>query len=316
MSFVINGDRMNLYFAPLEGITGYIYRNTHAELFGGCDAYYAPFITPVENEKLNKKCLRDILPENNKCGNLRVQLLSNNPKTYFKFEDEILPMGYSEINVNLGCPSGTVVKKGRGAGFLRDTSQMSEFFREVFERNKVNISVKTRIGFYDKEEYENLMDVYNGFTLKSLIVHPRTREDYYKGEVHMDVFGKMYNKSRNPVCYNGDIRSVKDFKSVSDSFSDLEGIMIGRGAVANPAIFREIKGGNPLETQELTEFSHVLGERYYEVLKSDMYTLHKLKEIWLYMLTNYPEEKKITKAVKKSSTVSQLHEAVKLLPDI
>ena len=307
---------MNLYFAPLEGITGYIYRNTHAELFGGCDAYYAPFITPVENERLNKKCLRDILPENNRCPKLIVQLLSNNPKTYFKFEDEILPMGYNEININLGCPSGTVVKKGRGSGFLREREAMADFFKEIFESNKAESSVKTRIGFYDKSEYEPLMDIYNAHSLKSLIVHPRTREDYYKGSVHMDVFRSIYKTSANSLCYNGDIRTLSDAKSIADEFPLLDGIMLGRGAVVNPAIFRELKGGAKLTTEELIEFSHILAERYYEVLKSDMYTLHKLKEIWLYMMTNYPEEKKITKAVKKSSTVSQLHDAVRTLPKI
>lgn len=307
---------MNLYFAPLEGITGYIYRNAHAELFGGCDAYYAPFITPVENERLNKKCLRDILPENNRVSDLRVQLLSNNPKTYFKFEDEILPMGYSEININLGCPSGTVVKKGRGSGFLREREAMADFFKEIFESNKADISVKTRIGFYDKSESEALMDIYNAHPLKSLTVHPRTREDYYKGFVHMDVFRNIYKTSQNRICYNGDIRTLSDAKGIVDEFPLLDGIMLGRGAVANPAIFREIRGGAKLTTEELVEFSRVLAERYYEVLKSDMYTLHKLKEIWLYMITNYPEEKKITKAVKKSSTVSQLHDAVRTLPKI
>ena len=307
---------MKLYFAPLEGITGYIYRNTHSELFGGCDAYYAPFITPVENERLNKKCLRDILPENNKCPDLRVQLLSNNPKTYFKFEDEILPMGYSEINVNLGCPSGTVVKKGRGSGFLRDTDNMSEFFEQIFERNKAEVSVKTRIGFYDKSEAEGIFDVYGRFPLKSIIVHPRTREDYYKASVHMDVFESIYKTYPKSICYNGDVRTVSDTKNISDKFPGLEGIMLGRGAIANPAIFREIKGGSKLTTEELTEFSRILAERYYEVLKSDMYTLHKLKEIWLYMMTNYPEEKKIIKAVKKASTVAQLHDAVRTLPKI
>ena len=307
---------MNLYFAPLEGITGYIYRNAHAELFGGCDAYYAPFITPVENERLNKKCLRDILPENNRVSDLRVQLLSNNPKTYFKFEDEILPMGYSEININLGCPSGTVVKKGRGSGFLREREAMADFFQEIFERNKAEVSVKTRIGFYDKSESEALMDIYNAHPLRSLTVHPRTREDYYKGTVHMDVFRNIYKTSQNRICYNGDIRTLSDAGSIAEEFPLLDGIMLGRGAVADPAIFREIKGGSKLTTEELIEFSHILAERYYEVLKSDMYTLHKLKEIWLYMITNYPEEKKITKAVKKSSTVSQLHDAVRTLPKI
>ncbi len=307
---------MNLYFAPLEGITGYVYRNTHAEMFGMCDAYYAPFITPVENEKLNKKCLRDILPENNRCPSLRVQLLSNNSKTYFKFEEEIIAMGYTDININIGCPPGTVVKKGRGAGFLRDTSLMDLFFEEIFCKNRVNISVKTRIGFYDGNEWDSIMNVYNKFPLESLIVHPRTREDYYKGSVRMDIFSSIYHNCVNTLCYNGDIRTCTDYRSISEAFPKLEGIMIGRGAVANPAIFREIKGGEALSTEELLEFSALLFERYYEVLKSDMYTLHKLKEIWIYMMMNYPEEKKILKAVKKANTVSDLHIAVKNLPKL
>ncbi len=307
---------MNLYFAPLEGITGYIYRNTHKELFGFCDAYYAPFITPTENERLNKKCLRDILPENNSCGDLRVQLLSNNSATYFKFEEEVVPMGYTEINVNLGCPSGTVVKKGRGAGFLRETSLMDDFFLKVFENCRVNVSAKTRVGFYDESEAEGLMDVYNKYPLSSLIIHPRTREDYYKGTVKLETFEKMYLSSKNKVCYNGDIWTYKRYLDIIERFKSLEGVMIGRGAVANPAIFREIKGGNVLEKRELLEFSSLLAHRYYEVLRSDMYTLHKLKEIWLYMMTNYPDEKKILKRVKKANTVSELHEAVKNLPEI
>ena len=305
---------MRLYFAPLEGITGYIYRNTHSELFGGCDAYYAPFITPVENERLNKKCMRDILPENNACARLCVQLLSNTYPTYLKFEEEILAMGYESININFGCPSGTVVKKGRGAGFLRDIKEVDRFLYDVFSANKVPVSVKTRIGFYSEDEADELIGVYNEHPLSSLIIHPRTREDYYKGEVREDVFCKMYTKSKNPVCYNGDVRTKEDFLHIKNTYDNLEGVMIGRGAVANPAIFREINGGAPLETEEIINFSHILAQRYYAVLGSDMYTLHKLKEIWLYMISRYPDEKKIHKAIKKSSTVSELHSAVECLP--
>lgn len=307
---------MNLYFAPLEGITGYIYRNTHHELFGGCDAYYAPFITPVENERLNRKCLRDILPDNNLCPDIRVQLLANNSRMYCKFEEEIKALGYSEINVNLGCPSGTVVKKGRGAGFLRDTSALREFFEEVFSVNSVKVSVKTRLGFYHESEAEEIFDVYGDFPLNSVIVHPRTREDYYKGIIRKDAFRRIYHNFPNPLCYNGDITDYPGFMSVKEEFPELEGIMLGRGAVANPAIFREIKGGEKLRTEELVCFSRVLAERYYEVLGSDMYTLHKLKEIWLYMVLNYPEEKKIAKAIKKAGTVAELHSAVSNLPPI
>lgn len=304
-----------LYFAPMEGITGHIYRNTHAELFGMCDAYYAPFITPVENEKLSLKCLRDIEPEKNKV-NLRVQVLTNSPDAFFRFEDRICAMGYDYVNINLGCPSGTVVKKDRGAGFLRNTDGLYDFLRSVFESTSLRVSVKTRVGFFDADEFDALMEIYNRFPLDSLIVHPRTRQDYYKGDVRMDAFQKAYHTSKNPLCYNGNILTTDDYNRICTEYSEIKGVMIGRGAIANPAIFREIRGGDKLRTEELIEFTNILAERYYEVLRSDAYTLHKLKEIWLYMMSNYPEEKKILKAVKKSSNVADLKYAISRLKEI
>ena len=108
---------MNLYFAPLEGITTYTFRNTHYEMFGGCDEYFAPFITPTENEKLSIKNMRDILPENNAKAPV-VQALASSSAALVDFTERIKQMGYDEVNINFGCPSGTVVKKGRGAGAL------------------------------------------------------------------------------------------------------------------------------------------------------------------------------------------------------
>ena len=123
---------MKLYFAPLEGITSYTFRNTHAAMFGGCDEYYAPFITPSNDEKTGRKMLRDILPENNRCGKLAVQVLSRDAEAVLKFEKIIAEIGYTEMNINLGCPFQTVVKKGRGAGFLKDTEGIERFFDELF----------------------------------------------------------------------------------------------------------------------------------------------------------------------------------------
>ena len=92
--------------------------------------------------------------------------------------------------------------------------------------------------------------------------------------------------------------------------------MIGRGAIKNPAIFREIKGGEKLKTSELIAFSNLLEKRYMELLKSDTYTLHRLKEIWIYIMLNFPEEKKILKAVKKSNCLYDLNSAINSLPEL
>lgn len=307
---------MNLYFAPLEGITTYTYRNTHAEVFGGCDGYYAPFITPSDNERLSIKSMRDIVPENNRVQRLIPQVLTNRSDSFGKFQDMIKSLGYSEVNINLGCPSGTVVKKNRGAGFLRDPQGIEEFLNGVFEKRELDVSVKTRIGFNCGEEFPEILEVYNKFSLQNLIIHPRSRMDFYNGEPDMDVFDRAYKKSAAAVCYNGNVFFRSKATELAEKYPQLEGIMIGRGALSNPAIFREIKGGRPLETRELVEFTHLLAERYLKVLGSEVYTLHKLKEIWMYTMWTFPEEKKILKAIKKSDRLGDLLNAVKSLPPI
>lgn len=307
---------MKLYFAPLEGITTYTYRNTHAEFFGGCDAYFAPFITPSDNEKLSLKSLRDIVPEMNKDVRLIPQVLTNQGQSFMKFEDKIKELGYKEININLGCPSGTVVKKNRGSGFLRDPKGVECFLTEVYEKRGLKVSVKTRSGFSNGGELEGLMEIYNKYNMEELIIHPRTRVEYYKGEPDMAAFDAAFAVSENPVCYNGNVFSVQDYKRITERYPKLDRIMIGRGAIANPGIFREIKGGRKTETAELWEFTQVLAERYLKVLGSEIYTLHKLKEIWMYTMWMYPTEKKLLKAIKKSNTLGDLLAAVKVLPSI
>ncbi len=304
---------MNLYFAPLEGITTYTFRNTHFEMFGGCTDYYAPFITPTQNDRINNKNLRDILPSNNKIPNLKIQALCNHAPSFVDFATKVKEYGYDEINLNFGCPSSTVVKKGRGAGFLKDKELLNNFLYEIFNKTDIKISIKTRAGYLNCDEAEELIEIYNRYPLTKLIIHPRAREDYYNGSPCMSTFNTMYKASKNPVCYNGDILNTNDYDQIKAIYPDLEGIMIGRGAIKNPAIFREICGDKPLTSKELIEFTEKLFKNYFELLNSDMYTLHKLKEIWVYIMQEHEECKKITKAIKKSNKVSDLLTAIKQL---
>ncbi len=305
-----------LYFAPLEGITTYTYRNTHSEMFEGCDEYYAPFISPSDLDRVSNKIIRDILPENNKVDKLKVQVLTNRSDSFFLISDKIKELGYNEINLNFGCPSSTVVKKGRGAGFLKNPDVLKSFLEELFSKEDIKLSVKTRTGFYSGDEMDSLIGIYNEFPLSMLIIHPRAREDYYKGMPDMDVFKRAFEKSKNKVCYNGNIYSLADYERICKEFPDICGVMIGRGAVKNPAIFRHIKGGNPISTDELIKFSEKLMENYMVVLNSDTFTLHKLKEIWVHMIENYPEEKKINKALKKSKNLAEFKSVLYALPEL
>lgn len=304
---------MKLYFAPLEGITTCVYRSVHASYFGHCDAYYAPFITPSDNERITLKTLRDILPEKNEGQNLKVQIMSNNSVSLASFMTKIKGLGYDEINVNLGCPSGTVVKKGRGAGFLQHPDELDRFLSDIFSEADYKITLKTRIGYESCAESDNLIKIYNNHPLGLLIVHPRIRSELYKGFPHMEVFDRWYNETVNPICYNGDIFSTEDFERIKLAYPEADSVMIGRGAIANPAIFREIKGGEPLKTSELIEFTHILADNYIKVLGSDYYTLNKLKEIWIYISMNFPDYKKLEKTVKKSNRLDDFLKFVKSL---
>lgn len=306
---------MNLYFAPLEGITNYIYRNTHEEVFGGTDCYYAPFITPSDNEKINKKGLKDVLPENN-TSKVCVQVLTKDAESFLKFAKKIEAAGYDELNINIGCPYPTVVKKGKGAGFLLEPLEIDKFLYKIFEQTEIKVSVKTRAGFYSTDELDDLMRIYNKYPLSLLIIHPRTREDFYNGEPDIEAFERAYNISTNKICYNGNIFKKEDFDCVTQKFHDLDSVMIGRGAVINPAVFREINGGEKLKTEELIYFSERLIENYRMTLRSDVFTMHKIKELWAYIIKNFPEEKKIAKAIKKANTVLDFMIAIKGLPEI
>ena len=305
---------MNLYFAPLEGITTSIYRNTHVAIFGGCHAYYAPFITPSDNEKVSRKGLREVLPNKNQGQALKVQVLTNHAVSFLRFVKKIKTIGYEEVNINLGCPFERVVRKGRGAGFLLQPDLLDQFLYDVFASADIKISIKTRTGYASSEELERLLEIFNQYPLTQLTIHPRTREDFYKGAPDMEAFAVAYAASANPICYNGDITSWEDYQRIVSQFPALEGVMIGRGAVSNPALFREIQGGESVKTEELVLFTEKLTENYYDVLQSEIFTLHKLKEVWAYMMQNFPNEKKIAKAICKASTIQDLQQAVKSLP--
>lgn len=301
---------MNLYFAPLEGITTYTYRNAHHEMFSGVDTYFAPFIVPTENERISIKTLRDILPENN-AVKIIPQVLCSSGAAFCELVKKVKDLGYDEVNLNLGCPSGTVVKKHRGAGALKDTDELRKLLDYIYEKADIKISIKTRTGFYSHEEFIELVDIYNQYPVAELIIHPRVRDELYSGKPNMDSFEYAYLNSKHKLCYNGDIVTTEDFKTITKKYPDLNSVMIGRGAIANPALFREILGGDKINKDELIKFSKTLEERYLKVLGCEHYTVHRLKEIWLYITKNFPDDKKTIKAIKKSNSLKDINEALK-----
>lgn len=304
---------MKYYMAPLEGITTYVYRNAWAECFGGMDKYFTPFITPHTNRSFDAREKKDIEPLNNQGLFVVPQILTNKAEDFISVAKDLQKLGYEEVNLNLGCPSGTVVAKKKGSGFLAMPKELDEFLAQVFEKLDMKISVKTRVGKEQPEEFEQLLEIFNRYPLEELIVHPRVQQDFYKNEPRMESFRLAAAKSKNPLCYNGDIFSVEDYQRLTQEFDSLQAVMLGRGVLRNPALLVQIK--EPEKEENRKELLRQFHDRVYQEYQSwnmgDKNVLFKMKELWFYMAESFKDSGKTLKKIKKSASCLEYELAVR-----
>lgn len=337
---------MKFYLAPLEGVTGYIFRNALDAYFPGTDRYFTPFIVPDQKHALRKRELRDVLPENNQVKELVPQILTSDPVRFVETAKALAEYGYEEVNLNLGCPSGTVVAGGRGAGMLADVEKLDCFLDQIFRDMDLRISVKTRIGIERPEEGYTLMKVYNQYPISEVIIHPRTRKEYYKGEPHLDVFSELLAMSQHPVCYNGNLFTVRDYEQFRARFPQVERVMIGRGVLADPGLMQRLKSfehaqktgedsgrkENGMEQprseiyrtgkQELRAFHDTIFRQYREIFDEDKNAIFHMKELWSYLMHSFEGSEPYAKKLRKTSSLNEyrcevgnLFRACDLYPD-
>lgn len=303
---------MNIYLAPMEGITGNIFRTNLNRFFGGVDKYFTPFITPSSKGVLSSRTERDVLPENNVGQLLVPQILTDSSQDFITMCQRLEQYGYTEFNLNLGCPSGTVVSKGRGSGFLAYPHELDKFLDEIF-KSKYRISVKTRIGKESPDEFYRLLEIYNQYPMTELIIHPRTRSDMYGSTPNLEIYRYACEHSKNSLCYNGDIFTAEVYNTFTQSFPHTDTIMIGRGAVINPALPAVIKGLCVLSMERLKEFYNTLYGEYSEILCGNVPLMHKMKEVMTYMLYLFEDSEKIGKKIKKAKNIKDFNQSVEEL---
>lgn len=300
---------MHYYFAPMEGVTGAVYRRTHHEYFPGIDKYFMPFITPTTNERLTPRQKRDVAPEVNRGVPAVPQLLTKSAADFIWAANALFGMGYGEVNLNLGCPSGTVTAKGKGAGFLRDPEALDRFLDAVFSACTGAVSVKTRLGMQDPAEFAALLDIYNRYPIAELTIHPRVRQDFYRGQVREADFAAAMPRCRMPVCYNGDIVSEAGAQAVGERYPAVQAVMIGRGLIADPSLVTRLTGGARADKKTLEAFHNALYERYFEAFGDRRIAMLRMKEIWFYHLNLFADSEKHGKALKKSRTADEYERA-------
>ena len=295
---------MELSFAPMEGITSCIFRETHAALFGGADRYYTPFIAPDGAGRFKTGCLRDALPENNPGIPLIPQILCNRAEPFLLAARQLGELGYEELNLNAGCPSGTVTAKHKGAGMLADPESLDNCLADIFSRCEQKISVKTRLGVKTPEEFAAIAEIYRKYPLSRLIIHARTAAGKYESIPDTSIFAGYAGSFPFPVSYNGNIFSSADAEALHKAAPGDWGLMLGRGAVADPALFRKLRGGAALKKEELQDFHNTLLRKFIQWGLDERSTMARLKELWFYWKSHFPHSEKELKALFKSRSLS------------
>ena len=328
-------DTKKIYMAPMEGVTGFIYRNTFARFFGGIDKYYTPFISPGEHRNFKSRELKDVLPDNNAGLNVAVQMLTNNAEHFIVTARKMMDFGYREVNLNLGCPSGTVVAKGKGSGFLSFPEKLDAFLDEIYSGladTGLDISVKTRIGRYEQDEFYELLDIYNKYPISELIIHPRVQKDMYRNTPRMEIFDYAVEHSKNPLVYNGDICTVEDYERFAGHYlknaenvpdepkSDKErnnkesdkksakitAVMLGRGLISNPGLAVQIVSGGCPDRSTLKDFFDALVWAYRAEIPDEKNVVFKIKENLFYLVNLFEDKEEYWKKIRKSDNLMEL----------
>ena len=291
---------MNYYFAPMEGLTDSIYRRAHHRFFGGIDRYYMPFFSPTVHRTLTPREVRELPRADSVPFNAVPQVLTKDPGDFLWAAEVVRDLGYEEINLNIGCPSGTVVAKGKGSGMLRDLEELERFFDHIFAASSLPVSVKTRIGLETAEEFPAILDLYNRYPIKELTIHPRVRRQFYEGQVHREWFSYTVAYSKNPLCYNGDIRTMSEIDTLQKEYPGLGAVMIGRGLIADPGM---LCGGTTTDTLEA--FLNELMDEYEVAFSGCRNALFRMKENWANLHDRFEGSDKLWKKMRKTTDAAE-----------
>ena len=302
---------MQYYLAPMEGVTDSVYRSVYHRMITPFDRYYTPFLTPTADRRITARQMRELDPARNAGMEVVPQLLGNDPELFLWMAGVLKDMGYREVNLNLGCPSGTVVKKKKGSGLLGQRELLERLLDGIFDRTPLPVSVKTRLGLRSEAEFGPVLELFNRYPICELIVHPRVQKDQYAGPIRLDAFALAMAESRAPVCYNGDLWAPEDVDEIKARFPALDAVMLGRGAVANPGLIGYLKTGTRITLDQLRDFHDALYAEYRIVMPGFKPTVFRMREYWAFWENLFDAPAKYLKRIRKATDFAAYEQAVR-----
>ena len=294
--------KIQVLAAPLQGVTDNVWRMAQHNVFGGVDAYYAPFMR-VERGEIRRKDLRDVDPERNAGITLIPQILACQPDHALIMVEALMQMGYNRIDINLGCPFPPIALHRKGSGMLAYPELAEALFKALAAVDGVEYSVKMRLGWDSNDQWRDILPLMEIIKPVHIAVHPRTGKQQYKGELNMEQFEALLAASTWPVVYNGSLRTPEGIEAVVGRYPGLAAAMVGSGLAANPGMFAP-----DATPDDYRRFHDLLVDGYTEQLNGgEAQLVRHLQDIWQTFLpgTNH----KLFKAIRKSRNLDQYQNA-------
>ena len=303
-----------LLSSPLQGFTDFRFRNAFNHYFGGIDTFYSPYIRLNGKLKIKQSYENDILLENNTTIEVIPQIITNDTEEFLFVAKYVRSLGYRELNWNLGCPYPMVAKSGMGSGLICNTSKINEILYRAHNETDILVSMKMRMGYENPNEILEAFKILDQYPLKNIAIHARIGKQLYKGPVDLDAFEKCISSTKHKLYYNGDITSVKTFKTIQERFPTIDHFMIGRGLIADPFLPSMIKN-NTSEYPEnrwtiFSKFHDTIYQQYDDYLTGPTPIKMKMLGFWEFFAQSTSNPQKTYKAIKKATSPIKYKQAV------
>jgi tRNA-dihydrouridine synthase B len=243
---VLAGPAPILALAPMQGVTDLPFLRLMAA-YGGADVYVTEYFRVYANSRLNKHVLKSIT-ENPTGRPVVAQMIGNDIPALVRTARELQQYPVAAVDLNLGCPAPVVYRKGAGGGLLREPKRVDAILGALRDAVQTPFTVKTRLGFDSAAGFSELLPIFARHSLDLLTVHGRTVKEMYRSEVHYEFIARAAAELPCPVLANGNVYSAPKAAEVLN-ITGARGLMIGRGAIRNPWLFRQIRQhqrGQPL----------------------------------------------------------------------
>jgi tRNA-dihydrouridine synthase B len=243
---VLAGPKPALALAPMQGVTDLPFLKLIA-VYGGADVYVTEYFRVYATSRLDKHILKSVT-ENPTGRPVIAQMIGNDIPALVRTARELQQYPVAAVDLNLGCPAPVVYRKGAGGGLLREPKRVDAILGALREVVSIPLTVKTRIGFDSSDVFSELLPIFAKHSLDLLTVHARTVKEMYRSEVHYDFIARAVAELPCPILANGNVYSAQKAAEVL-KLTGARGLMIGRGVIRNPWLFRQIREhqrGEPL----------------------------------------------------------------------